>query len=237
MLWCRSADDLPTSQQLRDAVATRLCGIVYFAKWLNSGDKARCVEAIEAALSGYKVNAGSPVFGYDSIHFERVLERDAILIRAPELIESAREFKRLATELSHRLAAKLGIEATVFSECGRMLPASISREQRGSLDDEWSYCFHGFQCGFRHRQSGQDVDVEFGFRDEFGVLDAAFWLRFLQTTPRYFHLADWLTLGYADAKRMMDVLIDAGLLIEIEGQISDARNNGSWARHGSIVAP
>ena len=237
ILWYRNADDLPTSEQLQDAVATRLCGTVFFSKWLKSSDKARCVEAIEAALSGYRVSAGTPILGYDAIHFERVLERQAILDRAPELIETAREFRRLATELSRQLAGKLGIEPTVFSQCGRMLPASFKREQRGNLGDDWSYCFHGFQCGFRHRQNGQDVDVEFGFRDEFGVLDAAFWLRFLQTTPRYFHLADWLTLGYADAKRMMDVLIDEGLLIEIEGRIYDASNEIGWTRRGCIVAP
>lgn len=114
-----------------------------------------------------------------------------------------------------------------------MLPFPF--EQKGALDADWSYFFHGFQCGFTHR-NGQLLDIEFGFRDEFGVLDAAFWLYFLQTPPRYSSLADWLALGYADAKRVMDVLCEAKFLTEIAGEISDARGDGSWTRRGFVVA-
>ena len=234
MLWRRGAHDLPTPQQLQGAVAARLRGIVFFSKWLNESEKSRCVAAIQMALPSYRVQAATPSLGYGSIHFERILEREEILIRASELLESAREFKRLAHELCEKLAAKIGISPTEFSLCGRMLPFPF--EQKGELDANWNYLFHGFQCGFSHK-NGQLLDVEFGFSGEFGVLDAAFWLYFLQTTPRYSSLADWLVLGYADAKRMMDVLCEAELLTEVAGEIRDARGNGRWARCGFIVAP
>ncbi len=235
IFWCAAADALPSPQQLQDAVATQLHGVLLFSRWLNADEKARCVEAVRAVLPGCLVNAGKPDLGFDPVYFERVLSQKEVLANADELLESARDFRVLATQLCQQLATLIGISARELAAHGQYQLPRNRIEQRGWLNDEWSYGFHGFQCGFRHRHSGQDVDVEFGFGDEFGVLDAAFWLRFLRTTPRYCELASWLALSYGDAKRMMDVLQGAGYLVEIAGFLSHAEVGNGWERRGLIA--
>lgn len=235
IFWCANANDLPSPQQLREAVATRLQGILLFSRWLNVSERARCVEAVRAALPGCWVNSTKPDLGFDSVYFTRVLSREEILANADELMESAREFRVLATQLCAQLAALIGISTRELAAHAQYQLPQNRIEQRGSLNDEWSYCFHGFQCGFTHKESGQSLDVEFGFGDEFGVLDAWFWLRFLQTTPRYALLGRWLALGYGDAKTMLDSLYEAGYLFEITGFLHHAEVEGGWERRGLIA--
>lgn len=150
-------------------------------------------------------------------------------------MQTAREFTRLATELSHQLAAKIGISATQLSLCGQYLPLEKEFEQIGILNAEWKYFFHGTECGFSHNQSGQHLDVIFGFRDEFGVLGASFWQNFIETTPHYEALSSWLALGACNVQTVMNVLTDAGLFIEIEGSPDFVIEVAG--RRGCIVAP
>ena len=233
IFWCRDARDLPPIDALRDAVDEQLQGVLCFARWPSALEKERCIAHTKSVLPDCRVGAGRPDRGFDSIYFARVLKRAEILENAPELLESAREFGALATELAHELAAKIGVTPAQLTSCGQYLPAAQEMEQRGALNPHWNYFFHGFQCGFKHRESGQIVDVEFGFGEEFGVLDPMFWHNFLDTTPRYAHLAQWMALDYADARTMFDVLIETGDLVEIEGRIWDHTRRGFIAKPNS----
>ena len=217
--WCRNARDLPAPAQLQAAIFTHHAGVLLFPQKLSADEKARCEQRIRAALPDAVIGNFIFYWGYDRVNFQRVLTREAILENSAELVQSAREFRALASELGAQLAAKVGIGAAQLSACGQYLPPVLKIEQSGILNDNWNYFFHGFQCRFVDRASGQVADIEFGFGEEFGALDPWFWYQFLETTPRYAHLASWLALGYADARRMFDVLIEAGLLVEIQGEI------------------
>ena len=217
--WCRNARDLPTSAQLQAALFTHHAGVLLFPQKLRAGEKARCERSIRAAWPDADIGNFIFCWGYERVYFHRVLTREAILQNSAELVQSARDFRALANQLTPQLAATIGVSAAQLSACGQYLPLDPRIEQSGVLNDSWRYFFHGFQCGFTHRASGQVVEVEFGFGEEFGALDPWFWHRFLETTPRYAHLASWLALGYADARRMFDVLIEAELLVAIRGQI------------------
>lgn len=214
---CRGAEDLPTAFALHEAVHTRLEGVLLFENLLSETEKARCVEKVRAALPTSEVRGIDSLYGFDRIRFHRILPSETILEHAPQFAASAREFRRLATILCRRLASKIGISSTQLSYSGRFLPPEQEVAQSGKLSANWEYFFHGYQCGFTHRKTGQTLDVEFGFSDEFGVLDPWFWLQFLRSTPQFHFLAQLLPLGFTDAARMMDTLRDAGFLLEIEG--------------------
>ena len=229
--------DLPAPADLQNALKTQLRGVLLFSVTLSADEKTRCVETIRAALPDARVNAINPDYGFDRIGFQRILEREEILSNAAELGESAREFRALATELCGRLAAKIGVSATELSRCGQYLPPEKRGAQSGELDANWKYFFHGFQCAFTHRHSGQNVDVEFGFEDEFGVLDPWFWQHFLQTTPRFASLGRWLALDFSDAKRVSNVLHETGYLVEITSTLIASGQSSGWTRRGLVAAP
>ncbi len=236
LFWCRDARELPEAEVLQRAVEEHPRSVLCFSKWMSAPEKTGCIARVEAALPTCRVGTRKPEWGFDFVWFERVLPREEILAHAPELIASAREFGAIAGELARELAAQLGLSPAQLAAHGQYQEREPRLEQRGNLNNEWRYCFHGFQCGFIHRHTGQDVDVEFGFGEEFGALDPMFWHRFLQTTPRYQRLARWMMLGYTDAKQMFDVMVEAGHLVAIEGEISHGEARVSWERHCFIPA-
>ena len=215
--WCRDADDLPTPNQLQSAIAARKSGVLLFAGDLSELENSRALEAVQRALPLACVEGIAPGYGFDRVRFRRILTRDEIISHADELMRAAREFTDLANDLCAQLAAKVGISTTQLSLCGQYLPPEKRTEQIGFLTPDWRYFFHGFECGFEHRQSGQHLDVIFGFRDEFGVIEAWFWQMFIESTPRFSELSNWLALGAHDVQTAMKVLLEVGLLFEIDG--------------------
>ena len=89
-------------------------------------------------------------------------------------------------------------------------------ESRGGRVGEWEFGFHGFECCFTHRRTGQVVDVRLGFGDEFGVLDPFFLARFIRTMAAHREAASLLADDFHDPSRMMDVLLARGHLRVIE---------------------
>ena len=235
IFWCRDARDLPAPAQLQAAVAIQKSGVLLFAGELSDEEKSRCVEAAQSALPGTRVEGVAPIHGFDRVRFRRVLSRDEVMSHAPELMRAAREFTDLANDLCAQLAAKIGVSTTELSLHGQYLPPEKRMEQIGFLGSNWRYFFHGIECGFEHRQSGQHLDVIFGFRDEFGVVSDWFWTMFIESTPHYTALSSWLALGTEDVQRAMEVLIEIGLFIEIDGSPDFVVQVAG--RRGCIVTP
>lgn len=85
-------------------------------------------------------------------------------------------------------------------------------ESRGGRVGEWKFCFHGFECCFTHRRTGQVVDVRLGFGEEFGVLDPYFLAHFIRTSAAHREAATLLADDYHDPSRMLEVLHAGGHL-------------------------
>ncbi|MDC3960459.1 hypothetical protein KEG38_41785 [Polyangium jinanense] len=132
----------------------------------------------------------------------------------------------MATELCTRLSQKLGIAREALVHSGH---------DSGRLDAEWDYYFHGLECCFTSRRTGQVLDVELSFGDEFGVLDPWFFHRFLATTDRYAALAAKLVDGYHDTKRALDVLVGTGRLSRVTGAFAEHARHGVVAKDSEAV--
>lgn len=136
---------------------------------------------------------------------------------ADDLLEAARAFRLIASQLCARLASALEISTDALIDAPRA---------SGQLDAEWRYRFHGLQCCFLSCATGQVVDIELSFGDEFGVLDPWFFHRFLSTTGRYASVVAHLTHGFHDTQRALDVLENSGRLTRITRSVGDFTSTG-----------
>lgn len=64
-------------------------------------------------------------------------------------------------------------------------------KQRGKVDENWDYYFHGAECRFDNKQTKQVIELVITYVPEFGALDSWFFLNYIKTTPKYKVLADF----------------------------------------------
>jgi hypothetical protein len=158
----------------------------------------------------------------------RVLDESVVLAHLPLFLAATRDFANTARACCHELAAAHGIAAT------DLLARRNDVGARGGRVGEWRFSFHGFECCFTHRRTGQVVDVRLGFGEEFGVLDPFFLAHFIRTTAAHREAASLLADDYHDSSRMLEVLHARGHLRVIE------RANellGGMMMRGLILAP
>jgi hypothetical protein len=120
------------------------------------------------------------------VTIKKVIAEVDVVAGADAIVAAAALFRLTAADLMGRLSKKLSIPLEAFYGLKHrpLLSRGWFRDGwRGRLDSHWRYGFHGRQCGFRQGTTGQDVEVEMGFREEFGVLAPFFFAKFLATTP------------------------------------------------------
>ena len=129
-----------------------------------------------------------------------MLDESVVIANLPLFLAAIRDFAETARACCHELAVTHEIAA-------RDLQAQRHEiESHGGRVGEWKFCFHGFECCFTHRRTGQIVDVRLGFGEEFGVLDPYFLARFIRTSPAHHEVAALLADDYHDPSRMLAVL-------------------------------
>ena len=156
-----------------------------------------------------------------AVTIKKVIAEEVVLAQADAIVAAAVEFRRTATDLMIRLSRKLGMPLEVFHglEYRPLLSRGWFRSWwRGRLDSHWKYGFHGYQCGFRNGTTDQVVEVELGFRGEFGVLDPFFFFRFVTTTPDLEGVGALFKDSYHDPLRALVVLERQGHLTRITDQ-------------------
>jgi hypothetical protein len=188
-------------------------------------DKQAIIKRMAHELPQYSVfdSGGSKQYGSTWITVMNVVSTAEIESHATEILAAARLFREQATDLMTRLAQKLG--ASPENTDGD--PESWCRfPQSGDLDAEWMYWFHGMECEFRNRQTGQTIDVCLGFAGEFGALAPYFFVEFIKSTPGMEHLGRVLKNSFHDGKRALQVLGDRGDLKMLENTVYGLRE---WA--------
>ena len=124
----------------------------------------------------------------------------------------------------HHLVLHISLEAFYGLEYWPLLRRHWFRNRwRGRLDFRWGYAFHGHECGFRDRLTGQDVEVILGFPGEFGVLDPFFFARFVATTAGLEVVAALFKDGFHDPLRALEILERNGRLTRIAVQGTERR--------------
>jgi hypothetical protein len=174
-------------------------------------DKQPLIERLAAQVPGHRVFDSGPGPGdTDCVTVYRVLDESAVLTHLPLFLAAIRDFSHTARACCHELAAAHGIDSA------DLLAQRNDIGWRRRRVGEWNFNFHGFECCFTHRRTGQVVDVRIGFGDQFGVLDPYFLARFIRTTPAHREVAALLADDFHDPLRVLEVLLARGHLRVVE---------------------
>jgi hypothetical protein len=236
-LWvdCRSAADVPPADRLRQlATDERHVVLRLPAEALASPEgpsKASLVGKLASALPDFSVFDSGGSSEEERITVMRVVRAGVVLDSAAEAVAALRLFRRTASQLASRLALHLGVAPDRLLDLGRdrdrggwwhRVRRAFGLPHRGGrLDRTWGYCFHGRECRFENRATGQVVEVRLSFGSEFGVLDPFFVAQFVKSTPGLERLAGLIRHDYHDAARVLDVLNGAGYLRRTRGQFGE----------------
>lgn len=147
--------------------------------------------------------------GSNWITVMQVVSEQEVLAHADELVSAAMHFRFMATVLMSKLALVFQVPPREINAFFRFRLAD--EQYSGSLDDDWDYGFHGFECWFGNRRTGQVLEVILSYGEERGILDPYFFLQFLQSTPGYVPLAERFP-DFHNMARALDVLAKHGRL-------------------------
>lgn len=189
-------------------------------------------ESLPAARRNKK---GSQLLGSSSFSIRRVVTVQALEEHYELLVAATTEYRRLANMLMRQLARQLDVNLSEFFETYDWHRHEQIGRLRGedAKGDQWSYFFHGIDCGFQNIQTGVTVEARLGFGplngDDFGVFDAGFFLDFINDNARvdstYRPLATLLCDWYENARRALEFLAQRGLLRYVT---SEAVLGGGW---------
>ena len=144
------------------------------------------------------------------------METDQILEQKEEIHKAARSFREDGIKLMKALGRAYQINPFVSDELFALKQKSRENKQRGKVDKEWDFWFHGAECQFKNRYTGQIVELVITHGPEFGALDSFFFLRYLKTTDRFKNLADFFGEDLSVVTKALNVLEDLGLLERID---------------------
>lgn len=209
-LSCRDIDAVPPATELNLKAVVGQHVVLQFPRG-SITDKRPLTERLAAQLPGHRVFDSGPGPGdTDCVTVYRVLDESVVIAHLPLFLAAIRDFSNTARACCHALAAAHGIATT------DLLTRRHEIESQSGRSGEWKFSFHGFECCFTHRRTGQVVDVRLGFGEEFGVLDPYFLAHFIRTTAAHHEAAALLADDYHDPSRMLEVLHVRGHLRVIE---------------------
>lgn len=85
-----------------------------------------------------------------------------------------------------------------------------SNKQRGKLNEEWNYFFHGSGCRFENAMTGQIVEITITTYPEFGTLNGYFFYQYMATTDSFKTLAMQLGNDYHNVFSAIDLFVEEG---------------------------
>lgn len=213
---CGGISDIPALEVL-DRLATRQQHVVLdFRVSGGSASHAFDIGSIIARLAPLLpedivvFDAGSSTDAR-SISIMRVLGKETILHHAETIHAAAADFKELASRLVSELSTRLELSPDRLAK-DPLIRLKLGDRDSGSLNRLWDYVFHGLECRFQNRETGQVVEVQLAFEGEFGALGPQFFHTFLSTTPRFAPLTAIFEDPYHDVRRALEILAEGGLL-------------------------
>lgn len=214
---CLQARDIPDADRIQEIVTEEQHLVLEFPPPLPIHfDDAAIVRSLSLDLPDlHAFTSGTAVHGPTLITIKKRIAETAVLNRAEALTGAARQFRRAAWDLMGRLAAQRGSPLEAFSSDATYWHRA-GYAQTGELDGGWKYFFHGYECGFGSRKTGQVIEVRLGFEGEFGVLDPWFFYQYLESTRGLEALARLLKDGYDHTRQALEILARHGYLQQVE---------------------
>lgn len=133
-----------------------------------------------------------------------------IIANRDNIYRCAKAFRNDANTLMLQLAIKFDFN---LLDCGAWpLPVyKTNHNNKGILNEDWTFYLHGSHCRFDNLQTGQIVEVRYTEKPEFGCLEGYFFCTYMQTTEEFKHLADWF-INHQNVYAAIEVLSEVGTL-------------------------
>ena len=144
------------------------------------------------------------------------LETNAILNRKENIYEAAKSFRNDGIRLMKILGKEYQIDPFKGRELFDLKRKSRNNKQRGKVNEQWNFWFHGAECQFKNQITGQIVELVITNGSEFGALDSYFFVQYLKTTPKYRELANFFSEDASAVTKALNLLEDLGKLQRID---------------------
>lgn len=144
------------------------------------------------------------------------IETDKILAKKEAIYNAAYSFREDGIQLMKILGETYQINPFEGRELFDLKRKSRSNRQRGKVNDEWNFWFHGGECQFENQKTGQIVEIVITNGSEFGGLNSYFFLQYLKTTPKFEMLANFFSDDSKAVTKALNLLEDLGSLERID---------------------
>ncbi|WP_179320758.1 DUF6896 domain-containing protein [Winogradskyella helgolandensis] len=129
-------------------------------------------------------------------------------------------FDKTAHSLMNEMAETFDINLNNSNEIYE-LKTKRSENQRGEINNEWKYHFHGKGCSFTNTNTEQFLDVQINNGIEFGELDTYYLMKFIQTTESLKKASQILNNKTENMRKVIETLWSSDYLIELPDGINN----------------
>ncbi|RLJ33548.1 hypothetical protein CLU97_3033 [Chryseobacterium sp. 7] len=156
------------------------------------------------------------------IEINKLITKEEIIANQLFFVQCAKDYRKLGEELIRLFIKKKKIILNedfpflVFN----YLKGRSRKSQHGKVGN-WEYFLHGYHCHFQNVITKQQIEVPFMFGMEFGDLDPYFFSLYIKSTPEYQPLPVIIYENFADGKRILDVMLQLGLLERINSNLEN----------------
>lgn len=152
------------------------------------------------------------------INISKLISDEEVILNKVFFTQCAKDYGDLGNQLVQLFCKEKNIELNKEFPSSTFNNLKDRKNQSGKVDN-WKYFIHGFHCHFKNIKTGQEIEVPFMFGMEFGTLDPYFFVQFIKSTPQYNPLPTDIYQDYSDGRRILDVLLNLGLLEKINSNL------------------
>lgn len=203
ILTCDTVESLPTIQQILSIPRERALRVIF---------SSSIQELRESIGTEWKRDLPNFVVGIHmiepEINIRKLISDDEIVEHSSFFEQCAKDYRNLATQLIHALAAYFN--ENIDPENAMHTFGKYKRGRQSGVMDLWEYRLHGSDCRFENSKTGQTIEVYLITQLEFGILDPYFFVDFIKTTESYHPLPIEIYEDYWDGQRILDKMLEIG---------------------------
>jgi hypothetical protein len=148
------------------------------------------------------------------------ISTNTVLENLSEFYKCIELFDKTAHYLMNLMADTFEINLNNSSELYD-LKRNRSDKQRGSINNEWKYHFHGKGCSFTNSNTEQFLDVQIINGLEYGELDTYYLMKFIQTTESLNEMSLILNDESNNMRKVIEILRMNDYLKELPAENND----------------
>ena len=130
--------------------------------------------------------------------------------------DCAKEYGELGEKLMKQFANEFEVELIRGRPVKTRNSSGKKPYVRSGEMGNWIFSIHGIHCGFRNKETNQQIEVPLNYGEEYGELDPFFFSIFIRTTPKFRPLPVEIYHDFGDGRRILDVMLKIGKFEEID---------------------